>query len=551
MLIAGMVAGELVARIRIPRVTGYLLAGLLVGPSVTGLIKGLELRNFDLIAQLALGLILFNIGGEFEAGHVRRFGRKLLTVTLFQMTLTWLLVTCAIWAVSGNGVLACLTGFIAMETAPAATLLVVKEYESEGPLTNNLIALVGINNIICLSLFPVVVALLFGHFEGSIHAPLTVGKSLVVGVALGLAVSFLEEYTRGAKGQLLVGLGAVTLALGLSYRWGGSPPLSALVMGMAKVNSSAHGPALIQKLDEAVYPLYVLFFVIAGANLHLDTLRLVGLVGAAYITARTIAKIAGTAWGAHSAGLSHLMKGYLGPAMLSHAGVAIGMAMALGRQGTNDGIIAQTLVLGSVVVFELLGPIAVRFSLVRSGEVKMASLLPHAPGHSGLDNLEKVLHQVRRSLGIPMKRMGPTDRPLAAKHLMRSNVETVPDTAHFDELLKIISHARYDLLPVIDKEGKYVGNISFPQIRDVIFDQTLADLLIARDLLDHETAYVTPDEPLAVVLQKFHEIPYEVGSLPVVAESKNPNVVGMIRQRDIVDMFRLIRSGNEERTRSR
>jgi len=106
-----------------------------------------------------------------------------------------------------------------------------------------------------------------------------------------------------------------------------------------------------------------------------------------------------------------------------------------------------------------------------------------------------------------------------------------------------MSHARSDLLPVVDGEGRYIGNISLPQIRDVIFDQALADLLIARDLLDSEPAYVTPDEPLGAVLQKFHDIKDEVGHMPVIAEEESPRVIGMIRQRDVVDMFRRMRSG--------
>ena len=172
----------------------------------------------------------------------------------------------------------------------------------------------------------------------------------------------------------------------------------------------------------------------------------------------------------------------------------------------------------------------------------MVSLLPHMPGQSSVDIFQRVAGRIRLSLGLPVKGLGETDEPPTAKQVMRTNVETVTANTRFDELLKIISHARYDLLPVVDGEGNYVGNISFPRIRDVIFDQALADLLIARDMLDAEPAYVTPDESLGAVLQKFHDIRNEVGHLPVVAEGKNPRVVGMIRQRDVVDMFRRIRA---------
>jgi CBS domain-containing protein len=513
-----------------------------MGPSVGGVIGEAETRKFDLIAQLALGLIMFNIGGRFNARHVSRFGGKLLTVAVFEMGLTFAAVGGLVWVLSRNGFLALVTGFIAMATAPATTLVVVKEYESEGPLTSNLIALVGINNFFCLVLFPFLLIALTGQFAEAAVPFLEVGRSLVLGIGLGLGLSLMEERAHTPSQQILLGFCAIALVVGLAYAWGGSGPLSALVMGVAKVNSSPRGDVLFERIDSGAYPLYVLFFVIAGCNLHLDTLLHAGLFGVVYIVGRGAAKIVGAAWGAHVAGLSRDLKVYLGPAMISHAGVAIGLAMAVGQLDSPSGKVAQAIVLGSIVVYEIIGPITVRFSLVRCGEVKMVSLLPHLPGQSSIDNLQRVLSQIRRSLGLQVKTLGQTDEPPAAKHVMRTNVEVVSGNARFDELLKIISHARYDLLPVVDGEGNYVGNISFPRIRDVIFDQALADLLIARDMLDAEPAYVTPDEPLGAVLQKFHDIRNEVGHLPVVAEGKNPRVVGMIRQRDVMDMFRRIRA---------
>jgi len=551
MLFFGLLAGEIAARIKIPRVTGYLLAGLLIGPSGLRVIGETETHNFDLIAQLALGLIMFNIGGRFKARHVRHFVGKLLTVAAFEMGLTWALVGGVVWALSGDGSLALIVGFIAMATAPATTLVVVKEYESEGPLTSNLIALVGINNFFCLALFPFLLIAVGGQSAGYIVPFLEVGRSLVLGAGLGLGLSLFEERARAPSQQILLGFCAIALVVGLAYAWGGSGPLSALVMGIAKVNSSPRGQTLFERIDSGAYPLYVLFFVIAGANLHVETLLHAGLLGAAYIAARATAKILGAAIGARVAGLSVDLKRYLGPAMISHAGVAIGLAMAFGQLDTAGGAIGQAIVLGSIVIYELVGPIAVRFSLVRCGEVKMVLLLPHPPGQSSVDDLQKVLGRIRRSLGLPVKGLGETREPPAAKHIMRTNVEAVPDNTRFDELLRIISHARFDILPVVDGDGHYIGNISLPRIRDVIFDQALADLLIARDMLDSETAYVTPDEPLGAILRRFSDIKNEVGHLPVVAEGENRRVVGMIRQRDIVDMFRRIRSGEKKADRSR
>jgi Kef-type K+ transport system membrane component KefB/CBS domain-containing protein len=542
MLFVGFLAGTLTARLRIPRVTGYLFAGLLIGPSVIGVIDSDALPAFDIVSQLALGLIMFNIGGRFKARDARRFAGKHLTVTAFEMGLTWVLVGGAIWALSRDGTLALLVGFIAMATAPATTLVVVKEYESEGSLTSNLIALVGINNFFCLVLFPVLMMALVGQEAGEGFTLISVGKSLLLGVVLGLILSILEERANAPSQQVVLGFCFIALVIGLSYAFGGSGPLSALVMGATKINSSPRGPALFERLDSGAYPFYVLFFVIAGANLHVETLIHAGLFGFAYIIVRSFAKIAGAALGAHIAGLSRELKHYLGPAMISHAGVAIGLAMAVGRMDSPSGKVAQAIVLGSIVVYEVIGPLCVRFALVRCGEVKMVSLLPHLPGQSSIDNLERIISQVKRSLGLPVKGLGQTGEPPVARHVMRSSVETVPYNTRFDELLKVVSHARYDLLPVVDRDGNYMGNISFLGIRDIIFDQALADLVIAGDLLDYESAYVVPDEPLGAVLQKFHDVKDEIGCLPVVAKGEKPRVIGMVRQRDVVDMFRRIRT---------
>ncbi len=542
MLFFGFLAGTIITLIRVPRVTGYLLAGLLIGPSGIGLIGGGALAGFDIIAQLALGLIMFNIGGHFRASEARRFARKHLTVAAFEMGLTWLFVGLITWMLSRDATLALMVGFIAMATAPATTLVVVKEYEAEGSLTSNLIALVGINNFLCLALFPFLIMVLVGGAEGDGFTVLSVGKSLLVGVGLGLILSIFEERTTAPNQQMALGLCFVVLVIGLSYAFEGSGSLAALVMGVTKVNSSPRGPTLFERLDSGAYPFYVLFFVIAGANLHIETLLKAGLLGVAYIVFRSAAKIAGAALGAHIAGLSRELKQYLGPAMISHAGVAIGLAMAVGRIGSPSGELAKAIVLGSIVIYEVIGPLTVRFALVRCGEVKMVSLLPHLPGQSGFENLERILSQIRRSLGLPVRGFGQTGESPVVKHVMRSSVETVPYNARFDELLKIVSHARYDLLPVVDKDGNYMGNISFPGIRDVIFDETLADLVIAQDLLDYEPTYVTPEEPLGAVLQKFHDIREEIGCLPVVVEGENRRVIGMIRQRDVVDVFRRIRT---------
>ena len=546
MLFLGLLGGEITSRLKIPRVTGYLLVGLLIGPSVVGLIDKSETRNFDLIAQLALGLIMFNIGGRFKARHVRRFIGKLLTVAAFEMGLTWLVVGGIAWILSRDTVLALTAGFIAMATAPATTLVVVKEYESEGPLTSNLIALVGINNFLCLVLFPFLLIALMGGDAGFSIPFLEVGKSLVLGMGLGLILSFLEERAHTPSQQILLGFCAITLVVGLAYAWGGSGPLAAMVMGVIKVNSSPRGEALFERIDSGAYPLYVLFFVIAGANLHVDILFSAGVLGIAYIFGRAAAKLLGAALGTRVAGLSTELQQYLGPAMISHAGVAVGLAMAVGDLDSPGGKAAQAVVLGSIVAYEVFGPIAVRFSLVRCGEVKMISLMPHPPGHSSIDNLQRVISRISRSLGLPVKGLGETDQPPSAKHVMRTSVEPVADNTRFEELLKILSHSRFDLLPVVDRDGQYVGNISYSGVRDVIFDQALADLLIARDLLDSESAYVVSDEPLGAVLQKFHNLKDEIGHLPVVTDAENPHVVGMIRQRDVVDMFRRMRSRDKK-----
>lgn len=543
MLFLGLLAGEQMARVRIPRVTGYLLAGLLAGPSVTGIIDREELRSFDSIAQLALGLIMFIIGGEFRAAHVRRFGRKLFSITAIQMLLTWLLVGALVWLVSRNLVLSIVVGFIAMETAPATTLVVAKEYESEGAFTTNLLGLVGINNFLCLVLFPFLLFVLVGNDKGFLYPLLEVAKSMLLGVAAGAGLSFFEERVHSPKHQLVLGIAAITLVVGLAYAWGGSGPLAALVAGMAKINTSARGAALFQRLDAGAYPFYVIFFVIAGANLHLETLFRVGVLGMVYIAGRLLAKIVGSAIGAQTAGLSREWKQYLGPGMLSHAGVAIGLAIAVGQSDLLGARVAQTIVLGSIVFFEIIGPIAVRYSLVQCGEVKLVSLLPRLPGRTVGDIFERMASQARASIGLPPRSRGRATGPLTAKHVMRRNIETVLDNARLDELLKVFSGARYDLLPVVDKQGTYVGNISFARIRNVIFDQAVADLVIARDLLDDTIAYTTPDETVESVLQKFGSISDEVGNLPVVAEGDQPQVVGMIRQRDAIDAFWRVQRG--------
>ena len=377
-LLLSLLAGHLVKLLRIPEVTGYILAGIIVGPSVLGWINEQNLTSLSVFSEIALALILFSIGSIFEFRLFREIGSAVVRVTLVESLSVAALVGLATLAAGQRWQIALLLGVIAMETGAASTLMVLREYNASGTFSRMLTGVIAINNLLCMGSFLVLTAILqltgaIGNHNAGVYETLyLILWQLVGSAALGYLVGLLLAAwaTRVVEhGETLILLiGCLLLCAGLSIVLNLSTLVVSITLGATVANLSANTGRLAQVQSRTDPPFYAVFFVIAGAHLQLGLLKSLGVVGIAYILARAIGKLLGSNFGSRLAKLPPEYHGRMGFAILAHAGLAIGLVLSLSRRFPELGSELSTIVLGAILVYEIVGPISVRNVLLRSGE---------------------------------------------------------------------------------------------------------------------------------------------------------------------------------------
>jgi Kef-type K+ transport system membrane component KefB len=380
-LMAALLAGHLAQLARVPEVTGYLLVGTLIGPAAFDLISHDNVTTLAFLSDVALGLILFNIGAIFEASNFRRVGPGVVRVTLWEASLAFVLVCLVLLASGMSWPLALLLAVVAMETAPATTLMVLNEYDAKGPLTDRLLALVAMNNMYVLVMFGVVTAGLrlaesadHGWFFAgyrAVHGLLwtTVG-SVALGTLLGLGMDLWAARAKESGEAMILSIGTVLIAVGASRWLGLSPLFCTLALGATVANASYHGDRLLRALGRVDPPLYAAFFVLAGAELVPSSVLGLGLIGAGYTVARTVGKIAGARIALRNQDVPRVVRQQLGNCLVSSSSLAVGLTIQIRSAFPAYAATVTGIVLAAVVIFEVVGPLLTRRALILTGEAK-------------------------------------------------------------------------------------------------------------------------------------------------------------------------------------
>lgn len=398
-LVAGLLMSRLAKVIKLPAVTAYLVTGLLLGPFCLGRlgIAGLgfaslgEVNGFSIISQTALGFIAFVIGNEFRLSRLKTMGRQAVTVGILQAVITALLVDAAlialhlIWPEAISLPAAITLGAIAAATAPAATLMVVKQYKADGPLTRLLLMVVAIDDAVGLVLFSASYGIADAMEQGGVNGVTVILEpvieillSLALGAVMGVALNWLERYFHSRSKRMSLSIAFVMLTVGLSMvtfelggiRFGFSLLLTCMMTGTVFCNVCDTSEELMDRVDRWTSPLNILFFVLSGADLDLAIILnpLVLLVGGVYILARSAGKIGGSAGSCALSRCTPPIRRHLGITLLPQAGVALGMALTAAN--LQDGAMVRNVVLFSVLVYELIGPTLTKRSLLAAGEIK-------------------------------------------------------------------------------------------------------------------------------------------------------------------------------------
>ncbi len=372
-MLLGLLGGNIAKLIKLPKVTGYLLTGLLIGPSVLHLISAEVVGSLSLLNDIALGLIMFSIGGVFEIHHIRHVGKKVLWLTIGQSIGALLLTTFALRLVGLDWYPSVLLGTIGIVTAPAATILVIREFQAKGEFTDTLLTVVAMSNIICILSFQLVYA--FGNLPSSDNVLLAVlspvyelGGSLIIGFAVGFLISKWEQRVHDQAELLMIIIAGVMLVSGLAHTLNLQPLFATLIMGAVTTNLSLMHRLVYIELRQIEQPLYIAFFVLAGASLHIELLPALGLAGICFFIFRVAGKFLGIYIVAKWLKLDESIKKYLGLGMIVQAGVAIGLIDIINRDNPELGAIITPIVLATVLLYETVGPPIIKYTLFKTKE---------------------------------------------------------------------------------------------------------------------------------------------------------------------------------------
>ncbi len=398
-LVGGLLLSRLAKKLNLPAVTAYLIAGLLLGPYCIGALQlfslgfssAAEVESLNIISQVALGFIAFTIGNEFRLEQLRHMGRQAITVGILQAVITAILVDLALVVLhfinpTVISIPSAITlGAIAAATAPAATLMVVRQYKADGPLTRLLLLVVAIDDAVGLVLFSASFGVAAALESGAISLTTVLVEPLVeivlslgLGALAGWLLFRVEKYFYSRSKRLSISIGFVLLTVGLSMaefevagiHCGFSLLLVCMMTGTVFCNICDFSEELMGRVDSWTAPVFVLFFVLSGAELNLKVLSnpLVLLIGAVYILSRSLGKYVGAYWSCALTSCDNKIKQHLGVTLLPQAGVALGMALT--AQQLSDGEIVRSVVLFSVLVYELVGPALTKRSLIAAGEIQ-------------------------------------------------------------------------------------------------------------------------------------------------------------------------------------
>ena len=398
-LVGGLMLSRLTKLLHLPTVTAYLIAGLLLGPFCIGALKlpGLgfnslaQVEGLSVITRTALGFIAFTIGNEFRLSQLKTMGRSAITIGILQAVVTTVLVDIVLIGLHlcfPNVIsipCAITLGAIASATAPAATLMVVRQYKADGPLTKLLLLVVAIDDAVGLLLFSVsfgiATALSNGQVSvlGVVVEPIVeIILSLGLGAAMGWLLNWVEQFFHSRSKRMTISVAFVLLTVGLSMlkfqlgpiHCGFSLLLVCMMTGTVFCNICSTSEELMNRVDSWTMPLNILFFVISGAELDLQVLiqPVTLLVGVVYIIARSAGKYFGSSMSCALTKQSKPITDNLGITLLPQAGVALGMALT--AASLPDGALTRNVVLFAVLIYELVGPALTKRSLLAVGEIR-------------------------------------------------------------------------------------------------------------------------------------------------------------------------------------
>lgn len=398
--IVGFYMGHAARLIKLPSLIGYMVLGVIFGPSVLHLLNEPTMKHVSFITEIALGLVAFSIGSELSIPTLKRLGPGIISIIFAESFMAFAVVTAAVYFLTRDLPMALIFGAMAPASAPAGTVAVIQEYKAKGSLTKALYAVVGFDDGLAIIIFGFAAALaknlLIAEATGQSSSILPamlpplkeIGLSILIGTIVGFAFCQMVRKLEHSKDILIVIFGAVLLATGLSLRWNLSLIMTNMVVGFVLVNTRREALVhrVVAPLQDIMPLLFILFFCLAGSHLELSSLPSLGTLGVVYIIGRSAGLIGGARIGAMFGHVESKIKKYIGLGILSQAGVAIGLSLIVKHEFTQldakytiphalkIGTDVLTTVTATCIFFEIIGPILTKIALAKAGEIPKTEL---------------------------------------------------------------------------------------------------------------------------------------------------------------------------------
>lgn len=377
-LLSGLIFGGLFKLIKLPEVTGYLIAGIVIGPYVLNLINFKEIASLETFSTIALSFISFSIGAEFKLKYLKKLGIKPFIIGIMASFLTMAFVSYTFLFLGLSPSFSIILGAIASSTAPASIMMIVKEYKARGELTNTMLSVIAIDDVISIVIFGFSICL--AEYLNSNNTSLIgllspfkeIGLSLIIGVITGLLLGISSKLLKSNSNIIALIIVFIFGSIVISDYYHISSLLVCMIMGCVFINAYNHKITLkiLDLIDYISPPICIIFFVLSGSSLDFSLIPTIGFIGMIYIIMRTLGKILGSMLGAKLVNSPKKVYKYLGPTLLSQTGLAIGLAIEAVDTIPNESKTLIAIIVASSFLFDLIGPIITKCMLKKSGEIK-------------------------------------------------------------------------------------------------------------------------------------------------------------------------------------
>jgi Kef-type K+ transport system membrane component KefB len=547
-LMACLAVGRQTKKYQIPSVTGFILVGIILGPSCFNLLTEEITHQLDFINKVAFGLILFNIGGEFNKDLFRTMAAKqvrnsVLTSLGIMITMSLTIFTGAMifnMPITESIALALFLSITAMLAAPPTTVSVIKEYGSKGPLSQSILVYLAVSTLMALTLGEGAII----GFESlgiwkakddlAVHMKIllfiwSIIGSIGFGILLGFILAYWEQKEKKQGELILVVASTIVFGLSLSYYLKLDPLLLSFTLGFAVANTSNEGRDIHKGVKEMGLSIYALFFVLAGSHVNVKHLLSVGLLGLFYIFGRPLcvwvsAQISGKLVSEDKSVIKHK-----GLSLVSHGGGAIALGMKLKGYDAQSAQIAVSIITSTIFIFEIVGPLLLKKQLNISGEIKDLAKNKSSSSKAPI-SLEQLVRNFLENLSITES--DPLEEAHSIKEITKKNILAIKLNAPLREISKFIDSHSYPIYNVVDDQHIYCGVIDLEKFKQARLDMDNNSFIIAQTLLSESELPIIP-EGCSFKEAQAHFEQTELDVLPVV----NPHskfLVGILSKQKLM-----------------